>query len=84
MPYIPESERPQIAVTIPPTLSTGQLNFLLSDIVDQWIGLVPDYDRLNSAIGVLECCMQEVYSRIVSPYERKKQALNGDVFMERE
>jgi hypothetical protein len=84
VPYIPEDERPEIAITLPPGLGTGQLNFLVSDIIDQWIGLVPNYDRLNSAIGVLECCLQEVYRKVVVPFESKKETKNGPVFMERE
>lgn len=84
MPYIEPLRRAEIAYTLPPGITTGELNFIVSDLVDQFVGLVPDYDRLNSAVGVLECCLQEVYARIVTPYERKKQAQNGDVFMERE
>lgn len=84
MPYIDPNERPDIAVTISGSLTTGQLNFLISDIIDQWVGLVPNYDKLNSAIGVLECCLQEVYRQVIVPYEDRKKLLNGDVYMERE
>lgn len=84
MPYIPQEDRAKIAVTIPPGLDAGHINFIIADIIDQWVGLVPNYDRLNSAIGILECCKEEVYSRVVTPYERNKQTQNGDVFMERE
>jgi hypothetical protein len=84
VPYIDPNERPDIAVTISGSLTTGQLNFLISDIIDQWVGLVPNYDKLNSAIGVLECCLQEVYRQVIVPYEDRKKLLNGDVYMERE
>ena len=83
-PYIDPLERPKIAATLPVGLSTGQLNFLLSDLIDQWIGEVPNYDKLNSAIGVLECCLQEVYRRVVTKFEDRKILENGDVFTERE
>ena len=84
MPYINQEERHQLAVELPPNLSTGQMNFIVSDLFDQWIGMVPNYDRLNSAIGVLECCLQEIYRRLVVPYEDKQITKSGDVFMERE
>ena len=83
MPYIPHKQRAELATTLQLGLSTGQLNFVLTDLVDQWIGPLPDYERLNGAIGVLECCKQEIYARIVRPYEDSKIISNGDVYMER-
>ena len=83
MPYIEFNQRADLAFALPEGLSTGQLNFILSDLVDQWIGPLPNYDRLNSAIGVIECCKQEAYARIVRPYEDRKIESNGDVYMER-
>jgi hypothetical protein len=84
VPYIESRRRAEIAYTLPSDITTGELNFILSDLVDQFVGLVPNYDKLNSAIGVLECVIQEVYRKIVVPYELGKELTNGPVFMERE
>ena len=58
----------------------GELNYLISRILHIWVhhnGLC--YTTLNSAIGVLECCKQELYRQIVAPYEDKKKEENGSV-----
>lgn len=83
MPYIPHEERRKFNFTLPAGLSPGQMTFIIADLIDQYVGMVPDYDRLHSAIGVLECCKQEVYRRLVVPYENGKLAVNGDTFQER-
>jgi len=86
MPYIKRSERDQLAhfircITGPgPVQSVGQLNYVISCLVAYWIGTTPSYGRLNSAIGVLECCKLELYRRLAVPYEDKKIQENGDVF----
>lgn len=38
-----------------------------------------DYDRINEAIGMLECCKLELYRRLAAPYEDTKIEQNGDV-----
>ena len=38
-----------------------------------------DYDKINEAIGVLECCKLELYRRLAAPYENEKIADNGEV-----
>ena len=83
MPYIVWDERGKIATTIPESLTPGHVNFILADIIDQWVGLLPNYERLNAAIGILECCKLEIYRRLVASYEDDKMVLNGDVFMDR-
>lgn len=83
-PYIDPDVRPKIAYTLPPGLSVGELNFVLTDIVDQYIGPAVSYDKINAAIGVLECAKQELYRRVAGPYESRKQTENGDVYIERE
>lgn len=84
MPYVSFDDRGKIATTIPEGLTAGHINFIVSDILDQFIGPVPNYDRLNAAIGILECAKLELYRRVAAPYEDKKIIANGDVFMERE
>ncbi len=84
MPYIDFDTRGKIATTIPEGLTPGCINFLICDLVDQWIGPAPNYERLNAAIGIMECAKLELYRRVAVPYEDKKILQNGDVFMERE
>lgn len=84
MPYVNFDDRGKIATTIPDGLSAGQINFIIADIMDQFIGPAPNYDRINAAIGIMECCKLELYRRIAVPFEDKKMLQNGDVFMERE
>jgi len=38
------------------------------------------YAELNEVIGVLECAKQELYRRVVAPYEDGKAKINGDVY----
>jgi hypothetical protein len=56
----------------------GHLNYLVSTIIDD---VYPrNYTSLNAAIGVLECIKQELYRRVVAPYEDTKIEQNGDVY----
>lgn len=38
------------------------------------------YAHYNEAMGVLECVKQEIYRRLIAPYEQEKCKANGDVF----
>jgi hypothetical protein len=84
VPHIPQKTRPPIAVNIPSGLTAGELNFMISDIVDQWLGPNLSYDKINSAIGVLECGKLELYRCLAGPYEDSKIESNGSVYMERD
>lgn len=61
-------------------VKAGPLNYLITRLVLRWIGSNPSYERLNGAIGVLECAKQELYRRVVAPYEDAKREENGDVY----
>ena len=39
-----------------------------------------NYTLLNAIIGALECNKQEVYRKILAPYEDSKEAVNGKVW----
>lgn len=84
MPYIPSEQRPAITSALselPGKLSAGQLNFLFTQLADQYIrdnGL--SYATLNDMVGALECCKLELYRRIAAPYEDVKIAKNGDAY----
>lgn len=81
MPYIPQAERRALLYSRGPD-TPGELNYELSKTVWKWIQRRggASYSNLNAAIGVLECCKQELYRRVVAPYEDTKCALNGDVY----
>jgi len=62
----------------------GELNYTIFRIVDtltntKFIGAERRYARFNAIIGSLECCKQEIYRRMVAPYEDEKIIENGDV-----
>jgi hypothetical protein len=60
--------------------AVGALNFIAYTLVKARLnkcGL--RYHRLNGLIGALECCKQEVYRRLASPYEDEKIKENNDV-----
>lgn len=85
MPYIVQSDRNKfdnlvgtLADLINDDARDGQLNYIVSTLIGQ------TYDRrykdLNAAIGMLECVKQELYRRVVAPYEDTKIVENGDVY----
>jgi len=62
------------------TLEEGEMNyvitkFLLMSIPDS--AKYRDYERI---IGRIEMVKQEMYRRMIAPYEDKKKEENGDVF----
>ncbi len=62
-------------------LSTGDLNYAITSLMDEWIGQKGlNYDAINSAIGVLECAKLELYRRVAVPYENNKKDQHGDVY----
>ena len=61
-------------------LSAGELNYLISSILDAHLGEEPRYSDLNEAIGVLECAKLELYRRLAAPYEDEKINEHGDVY----
>lgn len=61
------------------TLSSGEINYIITKILLAWIGISKSYGTYNSAIGILECAKLELYRRQIAPYEDKKREKNGDV-----
>lgn len=57
----------------------GALNYVITRVITAWLERTPNYEKINAAIGVLECCKLELYRRIAAPYEDRKIAENGDV-----
>jgi hypothetical protein len=60
----------------------GDLNYVITRLFEV-IPVVRDgrwrYRLCNLVVGVLECCKQEFYRRLVGPYEDKAIEKNGDV-----
>ncbi len=81
MPYIRQEDRK--ALNHREAATTGELNYMISRLCDDFVllnrgGL--SYAALNEVIGVLACVQQELYRRVVVPYEDMKMQNNGDVF----
>jgi hypothetical protein len=87
MPYIKAMERAELKDWLLPFvndgavkgLSAGQVNYLITMLVKNWIG-DPSYTKIATMTGVLENVKQEMYRRLASPYEDQKIAENGDVY----
>ena len=86
MPYIHKEYRKYLEENLSGTdvkklyLSPGELNYLITSIINSYIGNKLSYDKINQVIGVLECVKQEFYRRAASPYENQKCLENGDVY----
>ncbi len=79
MPYITKARRDVLAYTGVP-IRPGELNYLITKACVDYLGSRPNYALLNEVIGVLECAKQELYRRVVAPYEDEKRVENGDVY----
>lgn len=84
MPYIKSEDRKlfdELIVHLAVLVSTpGDLNYIITTLLHWRLkdrGL--NYANLNEAIGVLECAKQELYRRVVVPYEDGKILANGDL-----
>lgn len=79
MPYIEAHRRmPLLGGETPRT--PGELNFIITALVARYLGPHARYSGFNEAIGVLECAKQELYRRILAPYEDTKLGEHGDVY----
>lgn len=83
MPYIPKDERREIDGIVSLTwigdLDAGSFNYLISSLLNEFLKDL-SYERLNTAIGVLECAKLELYRRVAAPYEDLKRDINGEVY----
>lgn len=85
VPYIKKERRQDLRIydycELPQT--AGELNYAFARLIDRVLGNNPKYEDLNTVIGVLECCKEEVYRRVGGKMEDQKITENGDVFRER-
>jgi predicted type IV restriction endonuclease len=88
MPYIKKDKRLRYDIQLeiladlinelPEEEKAGVVNYVVTRIIHR-VFKPPKYNTYNSAIGVLECIKQELYRRIIVPYEDIKIKENGDV-----
>ena len=86
MPYITQVNRSMLksatdAIAINPPVTIGDLNYVLTKTCHVYLKkqMLLNYQAYNDVIGALECCKQEMYRRMVAPYEEEKIKENGDV-----
>lgn len=81
MPYIKPEDREKVlnyGVEVY-DMSAGEHNFLLTSLVNAWLGDKPDYATYERIIGRLECIKLELWRRRMVPYEELKCQQNGDI-----
>lgn len=87
MPYIKKQDRPAIDTLVTPLIDylknlpmeeqDGSLNYAVTKIIKH---VYPHkYFHFNRALGVLTGITQELYRKIIGPYEEVKISENGDV-----
>ena len=87
MPYIKKDQRPAIDQLVNPLINhlktlpledqDGSLNYAVTKIIKH---VYPQkYFHFNRALGVLTAITQELYRKIIGPYEDTKISENGDV-----
>lgn len=87
MPYIKKEQREPLDKLIAPLVEhlkslpqedqDGSLNYIVTKTIKQ---VYPQkYFHFNRALGVLTAITQELYRRVIGPYEDTKIKENGDV-----
>ena len=91
MPYVTQERRKFFAPELDQLTigaydwKAGDLNYLITKLVLAYLAgdardkRPPNYERYNSAVGVLECAKLEVYRQWVAPYEDGKRTINGGI-----
>jgi hypothetical protein len=85
MPYIEQKHREkfnglidEVYVMLDETNWEGELNYIFSMLIKNVLdNKRMNYKNINAAIGVLECCKQELYRLTAAPYEDVKINING-------
>ncbi len=87
MPYIKQEDRKKWEKTIedivdlikiiPENKREGELNYFISTILKG--SYEANYSNYNKVMGLLECVKQEMYRKVIGPYEDKKRKENGDI-----
>lgn len=87
MPYIKKEQRPAVDDLINPLIEyikslpmedqDGSINYAVTKMIKSVYPV--KYFHLNRALGVLSAITQELYRKIIGPYEDIKIKENGDV-----
>ena len=85
MPYIKQRRRLQLDTgTIENSKfeinSPGELNYVITRLIDNYHSRRGDYQSVNDVVGALEGAKLEFYRRVAAPYEDQKAMENGDVY----
>lgn len=81
MPYIRPVIREELKLPDNQPMNPGELNYVITVICKAYIeARGRTYSVLNEVCGVLTCAQQELYRRVVAPYEDEKITENGDVW----
>jgi len=87
MPYIKQTERKKFDPTIKALISElkksdfneGNLNYIMSKMINAAFDARPSYANINKVMGVLNCVQHEFYRRKAVAYEEVKIKENGDI-----
>ena len=81
MPYIKQDRRPALDKHVDKLEITncGELNYVITRLIHNYIREWLSYGAINQVIGVLSCVSMELYRMIASPYEDTKRRENGPV-----
>lgn len=59
----------------------GDLNFVITTIIQQYWLAHKNYQAINDIVGALEGAKLEFYRRVAAPYEDRKIEENGDLYV---
>ena len=83
MPHIDPGRRKRYAklvkqmVVVSKFTESGDLAFLVAQLVNRFVGVTPDFERQNAAVGVLDNVKDEFKRLRLWPYEDRKIKDNG-------
>ncbi len=87
MPYINKGSRKRLEADLNHLITNlnmysfdeGELNYVISRMLNASFQVRRKYSEANKLIGILECVKQEFYRKQVVPYEEEKIKENGDI-----
>lgn len=80
MPYIKQTDRDKLGYDLPAASNPGELNYLITQLIQTYWTDHGRYQAINDILGALEGAKLEFYRRVAAPYEDTKIKENGDVY----
>jgi hypothetical protein len=80
LPYIEPGKRESLNSGSRSPETAGELNYCITRLCDDYLQHQLSYERINAAVGALECAKMELYRRVAVAYENAKITANGDVY----